>query len=135
MAIYHDIKYKGGHPKLPKPFTATVETDTFNKEITITNAEFLGAGEKVVLDYDEIIHISFDEKSKRSAGKAVTGAIIGGLLTGGIGLLAGAAIGGKRKDVSNLFLTIKYNGLEFEIILYTGKNTEKIYAEIIGMFS
>ncbi|MDO9152694.1 MAG: hypothetical protein Q7U47_03120 [Paludibacter sp.] len=135
MSIYKDIKYKGGHPKMPKPFSAIIETDTFNKEITIKNAEFFGLNEKVVLDYDEIIHISFDEKSKRSAGKAVIGAIVGGLLTGGIGFLAGAAFGGKKKDVSDLYLTIKYNDHEFDIILHTGKNTEKIYAEIIGMFT
>jgi hypothetical protein len=134
MSNYKGIKYKGGHPQLPKPFTAIIEIDTFNKEIIIKNDEFWGLGEKILMDYDEIIEINFAEKSNRSAGKAVTGAIIGGLLTGGIGLIAGAFLGGSKKNISDLYLTIKYNDREFEIVLNTGKYTEKIYAEIIGMF-
>lgn len=46
-------------------------------------------------DVSEVIPI--DREAYRSAGGAAAGAIIGGLLTGGIGLIAGAAIGGRRK--------------------------------------
>lgn len=42
---------------------------------------------------------------ERSVGKAATGAIVGGVLTGGIGAVAGAAIGGKKKDTSTAQLT------------------------------
>lgn len=45
-----------------------------------------------------------EERHKRSAGKAATGAIIGGVLTGGIGAIAGAAIGGRKKDDSTFWL-------------------------------
>ncbi|UKS85971.1 hypothetical protein JQW68_19190, partial [Pseudosulfitobacter pseudonitzschiae] len=38
-----------------------------------------------------------DEEKFRSGGKAVVGALVGGVLTGGIGLLAGAAFGGRRR--------------------------------------
>lgn len=38
-----------------------------------------------------------DEETFRHGGKAVAGAVIGGVLTGGIGLLAGAALGGRRR--------------------------------------
>jgi hypothetical protein len=47
-------------------------------------------------DVAEIVAI--DEETYRSGGKAVLGAIVGGVLTGGIGLLAGAAFGGRRKS-------------------------------------
>jgi len=39
-----------------------------------------------------------DADAWRSAGAAAAGAIIGGVLTGGIGLLAGAALGGRRRN-------------------------------------
>lgn len=45
-----------------------------------------------------------EEKHTRSAGKAAAGAIVGGVLTGGIGAIAGAAIGGRKKDDSVFFL-------------------------------
>lgn len=48
-----------------------------------------------------------EEKHTRSAGKAAAGAIIGGVLTGGIGAIAGAAIGGRKKDNSVFFLDFK----------------------------
>ena len=43
-------------------------------------------------DITEVVEIEAEEY--RSGGKAAAGAIIGGVLTGGIGLIAGAAIGG-----------------------------------------
>jgi hypothetical protein len=46
-----------------------------------------------------------DEDKYRSAGGAAAGAIIGGILTGGIGLLAGAAFGGRRKQRSSYLVT------------------------------
>lgn len=45
-----------------------------------------------------------EEKHTRSAGKAAAGAIIGGVLTGGVGAIAGAAIGGRKRDDSVYFL-------------------------------
>lgn len=46
-----------------------------------------------------------DEEQYRSAGGAAAGAIIGGVLTGGIGLLAGAAIGGRRRKTGAYLVT------------------------------
>lgn len=45
-----------------------------------------------------------EERHTRSAGKAAAGAIIGGVLTGGIGAIAGAAIGGRKKDDSSFWI-------------------------------
>lgn len=49
--------------------------------------------------------IAIDEESYRSAGGAAAGAIIGGVLTGGIGLLLGAAIGGRRRNKNAYLVT------------------------------
>ena len=45
-----------------------------------------------------------DEEKFRSAGKAVIGALVGGVLTGGIGLLAGAAFGGRRRKTGTYMI-------------------------------
>lgn len=45
-----------------------------------------------------------EEKHTRSAGKAAAGAIIGGVLTGGVGAIAGAAIGGRKKEDSTFWM-------------------------------
>lgn len=50
------------------------------------------------------------EQKYRSGGKAVTGAVIGGVLTGGLGVLAGAAIGGKRRDASKATIHLTDRG-------------------------
>lgn len=57
-----------------------------------------------------------DGGSYRSAGKAAAGAIVGGVLTGGAGLIAGAALGGRRRSKST-FLVVFDDGihLSFEI--------------------
>src|SRR5699024_12179361 len=45
-----------------------------------------------------------DQSETRCAGKAEAGAIVGGVLTGGFGAIAGAAVGGGKQDNSTFWL-------------------------------
>lgn len=58
----------------------------------------------------EVENIDWEEKGQRSAGKAAVGGVAGGLLAGPIGLIAGAAVGGRRKDTSTAVITVKNVG-------------------------
>lgn len=61
-----------------------------------------------------------DRETFRSAGGAAVGAIVGGVLTGGIGLIAGAAFGGRqRKNASYL---IRFNDGEHAAIEVSDRN-------------
>ncbi|WP_332648912.1 hypothetical protein [Lysinibacillus sp. 54212] len=53
-----------------------------------------------------ITSIEWEHKEGRSAGKAAVGAIGGGLLAGPIGLIAGAAVGGKKNEVSTAVINL-----------------------------
>ncbi|WCE67946.1 hypothetical protein PL335_06260 [Sulfitobacter faviae] len=48
-----------------------------------------------------------DEEKFRSGGKAVVGALVGGVLTGGVGLLAGAAFGGRRRKTGSYMVIFR----------------------------
>jgi len=50
--------------------------------------------------------ISWTPSGQRSAGKAAAGAIAGTIVAGPLGTIAGAAIGGKRKDTSKAYVTL-----------------------------
>lgn len=63
----------------------------------------------------KVVSANWGEKSERSAGKAALGAITGGLLTGGVGAIAGAAIGGRKKDVSTAVLILEHEGQEYPL--------------------
>lgn len=84
----------------------------------------------IYINAKDITDISFDAKEKRSGTRAATGALIGGVLTGGIGLLAGAAIGAAAKDKSEIFLKFKEGNSEREVLLLTKAKTNMIYNEI-----
>ncbi|GAA4711292.1 hypothetical protein [Brevibacillus fulvus] len=81
----------------------------------------------------KIEDISFGEQSTRSAGKAVAGAIVGGVLTGGIGLLVGGAIGGRKKDDSRAIVSyLDDAGKEHKLYL---KCNGKQYAELVSLLN
>jgi hypothetical protein len=84
MKKFSKIEYKGGHPDMTRPCNVDVVVDDFFKEVRITESGFSGTARAIIKSAD-IIRISFDERSKRSVGKTAAGAIIGGVLTGGIG--------------------------------------------------
>lgn len=79
---------------------------------------------------EDIIEVGLNQEVYRSAGKAATGAIIGGALTGGIGLIAGAALGGKRRKDNELKLEVLHNGQNCDIHLKSNKVIPDIYNAI-----
>lgn len=73
-------------------------------------------------------NISWERNETRSAGKAAAGAIVAGALTGGLGAIAGAAIGGRKKDQSTAFIyLLDEDGKEHEIHI---ECTKQLYTEI-----
>lgn len=55
----------------------------------------------------KLLGVEWSYDTKRNAGAAAAGAILGGVLTGGIGAIAGAAIGGRKRDNSTAILHIE----------------------------
>ena len=103
-------------------------------KITSTHLEFYFQKffqyKKVEIPFTNITDLGFGSESYRSAGKAAAGAIAGAVLTGGIGLIAGAAIGGKRRQKNTLTLTVNYNNQNCPVFLKPSKNMSKIYTEL-----
>ncbi len=101
-----EMEFIGGHPNFKPGKVINMRKDK-NGKVLFTS--LLGNVELKIVNY------SWGEQSKRSAGKAATGAIIGGALTGGVGLIAGAAIGGKRQDNSVLHMSVEQNGVMYHL--------------------
>lgn len=131
----YEVEYMGGHPDWLQPCKIVLKIISAHKNILLRRITYQDEVKMLLIDTDEIISIDLEDKQTRSLGKAAAGAIIGGILTGGIGLLAGGAIGGSKKNLSNIFITIDYDGKPFRVILKTGKFTNEIYGEICSLFS
>lgn len=132
----YEIEYLGGHPDRPNTGKIYLTVVKRNLNILLEGRGLTAfAWKPILIDLDEIISIDLEEKKTRSVGKAAAGAIIGGALTGGVGLLLGGALGASAKDKSNLYITIDYDGMHFQIIFKTGKQTKEIYSEICSLYS
>lgn len=79
-------------------------------------------------DVAEVIPI--DSEVYRSTGGAAAGAIIGGLLTGGIGLIAGAAIGGRRKKEASYL--VKFSDGQHVAFTETSKPVIKLLDAMVS---
>ncbi|SDE83955.1 hypothetical protein SAMN04487777_13216 [Priestia aryabhattai B8W22] len=92
----------GGHvltdKQIPVPITSASIIKGDNPGEVITEVPF--ADKKRW----HLINIEWEESSTRSAGKAAAGAIAGTVVAGPIGTIAGAAMGGKKKDTSKAFV-------------------------------
>lgn len=82
----------------------------------------------VTVDKREFYYLGLNKTQthERSAGKAAAGAIVGGVLTGGIGAIAGAAIGGRKKDTSTAILNFidRETNQQFSVQVEMDKNTQ-----------
>ena len=75
--------------------------------------------------------ITWERSSERNIGKAAGGAIAGTLIAGPLGTIAGAAIGGKKKDTSTAYVyLIDENGTEHEVHIACNKDQYKQIARI-----
>jgi hypothetical protein len=88
----------------------------------------------IYLNFEDIAGFSFDENYKRSAGKTAAGAIIGGIATGGIGLLVGGALGAKRKKDHTLYITYKTGSFEAQAS-FKGANIMGFYNDLVSSIS
>ncbi|UAY53447.1 SHOCT domain-containing protein [Ferruginibacter albus] len=127
----YTLKYEGGLPGF-KPAPGSIQFKNDQAELKI----MVGFSRKtILLNPDDIVEVGLDQETYRSAGKAAAGAIVGGILTGGIGLLAGAALGGKRRKENHLHLVVNYNGQECEVLIEPSKDIPTIYTEFKTMVS
>lgn len=134
MGIFDALKtptfwenYELGFPDIKGPQKLLLEFKQ-NELVLILSKGF--SSRKLSFTPNDILEVGLNQEAYRSAGKAVTGAVIGGILTGGIGFLAGAAIGGKRRKEDQLHLIINYHNTACNIILTPSKNTSSIYNEL-----
>ena len=128
MASGFDVDYLGGYPKWPTPCKVNFSID--GSSIVLRKGS-----ETFQIQKDEILAISNEKSGHRSVGKTAAGAIVGGVLTGGIGLIVGGALGARKQNTSEVFVTYKYNGSELTLNLKPGKNTDKVYAWINSVFA
>ena len=118
-----NVKYLIGYPGWDKPAPVSLIVDKGAMRIT----QPISNGKNLVVNASDIIDVSFEQQKKRSGTSAATGALVGGLLTGGIGLLAGAAIGARAKDKSELTLLFNEGGRERIITLQTKDKTNAVF--------
>lgn len=128
MTTGFDVEYLGGYPQWLTPCKV-------NFSIENTSIVLRKGSETFKLPKEDIVAISNEKSGHRSVGKTAAGALVGGVLTGGIGLIVGGALGARKKDTSEVFVTYKYNGAELTLNLKPGKNTDKVYAWINSVFA
>lgn len=133
--MQYQVEYLGGHPQMNKPETIIMTVNTQTKSIYFRPKSIFSVTKPITIEASEIVSVDFEKSSSRSAGKTVAGALIGGVLTGGVGLLVGGALGAKKKNNSELYITINYKERSFIISIKTGKETDKIYSEINSLFA
>ena len=122
----YNVKYLIGYPGWNVPMSVTL---VVNRGAIRVRGPL--SKENIYFSADKIRDISFDYQKKRSGTRAATGALVGGVLTGGIGLLAGAAIGAKAKDKSQLVILFDdEQGVERTLVFETKKQTNAIFNAI-----
>lgn len=119
--------YISGFPfcKYKTPITITVTPEGIDIKMLVGFKN-----KKFTILKNDIVELGLNQETYRSAGKAAAGAVIGGILTGGIGLLAGAALGGKRRKDNELLLAVNYEGELCYIELKPSGTIPKLYQDI-----
>jgi len=133
MKLYDtSIQIKGGLgiPNLMSKSPIWVDFNNGNMELGYLKDGFSFGKKLIILKPEDVSELSFSQESSQSLGSAAKGALIGGLLTGGIGLLAGAAIGGRKKNENKIIFKANINNISTQIILNTEDKTQKVYDKI-----
>ncbi|WP_144559547.1 hypothetical protein [Shouchella miscanthi] len=102
------LEHLGGHPKLKKG-NVTIKAGDSSGALKIGNKSITVNG------------MGWEEKGKRSGGKAAAGAVVGGIVTApitwGAGAIVGAAIGGRKKDDSVVAIAFSDGNVNYTMYL------------------
>jgi hypothetical protein len=122
------FEYLGGHPDITRQQQIRVGREGENINLYALNKDEPIA----MIPISSIKNIKLEKSGSRSLGKAAGGAIIGGALLGPVGLIAGGALGGRKKNESVVILVIQYGVTELEVLL-GGEYAERHYPRIVQL--
>lgn len=150
------LTYLGGHPDVAQaqavwlerhgeylsicPFTGQsmgkAMTRVLNRALDAAMGKALNgaadAGPLARIPLTAIRGVKLERASSRSVGKALAGAVVGGVLLGPLGLVAGTAMGARRKKESVIVLTVQQGPAEVEV-LFGGEKAEGHYPRLIQL--
>lgn len=113
------LHYLGGHPDISRSSLVFAKREGDKLSLYRYNKKL------VDIPLSDIKSVKLERANSRSMGKAAGGAIIGGLIAGPAGLVAGGALGGKKKNESVIIVNIEHNSTELQI-LFGGVGKENI---------
>ncbi len=125
------LNYLGGHPDISRSMLVHVKRE--DDSLGVYRGKKLLAS----LPLSTIKGVRLERASSIDVGKTATGAIAGGILLGPLGLIAGSALGArKRKDKSVIVVTVQYESVELQVLFGgVGKEdlTRKKYPKFVQL--
>ena len=123
------LTYLGGHPDLARSTIVYVGREGGNLNL-------YKMGKLLVsIPISSIKGARLERASSRSAGKTALGAVAGGVIAGPLGMIAGGALGARKKKESTIVLTIQHGPAEVEV-LFGGvgrDDVEKKYPRFVNL--
>lgn len=114
------LNYLGGHPALTKPMLLHIRRE--DDGIVF----YRGSSPLTKVLLSDIKSVWLEKASSVKIGRTAAGAIAGGILLGPLGLIAGGALGArKKKDNSVIIMMIKQGVAETQV-MFGGIGEEKI---------